>query len=359
MNRDLHPAMSIPCLLILCLGVSCINMYRNQEKTVHSKPLYENPLSSLDDIEQAARSIEILSTPEGKALQLDGVVLFPLDFVDGKITVEILAEKACYPGILFHWADSANYELVYAVPHVSGQPDAVQYDPVFNFSNTWQLYNGPAFQKNAIVPMNTWFTLTVIVRGDKASIQVNEQTPLVVETLAHGRRSGRVGLWSYKTALFRNLKIDKIANITAKGILSGKPEGALDAWETSDGVVLKTEANGVLNLNRYVAPSPHPVRVHHYFELEGSRELQLGIGFSDEVQVFLDSQPIFSGANTFKGFTDELSRGWVVPGLEKVNLKLAAGRHELAVEIKVTEPFGWGMIVTLEEKNQDYEEMKN
>jgi len=46
--------------------------------------------------------------------------------------VLIGADEPAYPGIAFRVADVLNFELAYAVPHVSGQWDALQYDPVFH-----------------------------------------------------------------------------------------------------------------------------------------------------------------------------------------------------------------------------------
>ena len=39
----------------------------------------------------------------------------------------------------------ANYENFYIRPHQSGNPDANQYQPVFNGSASWQLYYGPEY----------------------------------------------------------------------------------------------------------------------------------------------------------------------------------------------------------------------
>jgi len=75
--------------------------------------------------------------------------------------VEIFAEAPCYPGIAFRVKDPGDLELAYVVPHASGQWDAIQYDPVFNGSNTWQVYHGPPYQAAATVPTGEWLTLRV------------------------------------------------------------------------------------------------------------------------------------------------------------------------------------------------------
>ena len=122
--------------------------------------LFEHRLDTLEGLEFYGATDRIMAENDGKALELEGMLLVPaLECENVGISVEILAPGSCYPGIVFRFADFHAFELVYAVPATSGQYDAIQYDPVFNDSNPWQLHNGPAFQKQALVPKGEWFTL--------------------------------------------------------------------------------------------------------------------------------------------------------------------------------------------------------
>jgi hypothetical protein len=64
---------------------------------------------------------------------------------------------------------------------VSGEWDALQYDPVFHGSNTWQLYHGPGYQREAQVPTGRWFRLKVDTCGMRAAVSVDGQPSLEVE----------------------------------------------------------------------------------------------------------------------------------------------------------------------------------
>jgi hypothetical protein len=95
-----------------------------------------------------------------KALRLSGegpsLLLHPdLSLPQGRIEVDAGAEGTAFPGIAFRAADTQNYELAYAQPHTSGKWDALQYDPVFHGSNTWQLHFGDGAYKSAQVPPMT------------------------------------------------------------------------------------------------------------------------------------------------------------------------------------------------------------
>ena len=158
--------------------------------------LYEDDLTEVGTLSVHASEAKAVEWNGRSALKLvDGLALVPgLEARDVSIEVSIGAEGPAYPGVAFRAADVSNLELVYAVPHVSGLWDALQYDPVFHGSNTWQLYHGTSYQKEAVVPTGEWFRLRVDARGDRAAITVGEQPPLIVGRLARGRRAGLAGL---------------------------------------------------------------------------------------------------------------------------------------------------------------------
>ncbi len=350
-KKHLLKALLLFLLLLHPLTRSMAMDGKTERKTTDSKTgehLFHK-LDSLEGLKVMARTAEITPVEDGQALELDGLVLFPgQEHGDVGIEVDILAREACYPGIIFRFADDKNYELAYAVPHATNLPDAIQYDPVFNGGNTWQLYNGPPYQATAAVPTGTWFKLRIDVTGRRAIIRVDGQAPLVVETLAHQHSSGTVGLWTFKPALFRNLRISAPKDITgAKGAHPQIPPGTVTSWQLQDGKILECEPTGILNLNRHMPLSPEAVKISRSFHLPAPAKVHIGFGFSDNLALFIDGKEMFRGSNVFKGFKDLPSRGWVTPDRETLELQLPAGNHRVEVELKAAEPFGWGIILTL------------
>lgn len=308
--------------------------------------LFAHPLTELAGLEIRAEKAEVVTWQGREALRLeDGLALVPgLPAVDASIEVLIGTEGPAYPGIAFRVADVLNYELAYAVPHVSGQWDALQYDPVFHGSNTWQVYHGSAYQGVAQVPAGRWFRLRVHYCGRRAATWVDGQPPLVVERLAHPAAAGLFGLWTYRPAFFCDLRVSSCDELKAPpGQTPSAPEGAVDAWFLEGYGVVTCEPNGVANLNRCLPVSAAEVRLTRRFEMPEGGAATFESGFSDALSLELDGQVIYSGENTFTGFANRAARGYAEYGIHSVQQVLASGTHRLAAVLGVSEGFGWGL----------------
>jgi hypothetical protein len=292
---------------------------------------------------------EVVTWRGRSALQLNGLaVVRGLETADATIEVDICAEESCYPGITFRLADVLNYELAYAVPHCSGLWDALQYDPVFHGSNTWQIYHGEAYQKAETVPTREWFHLRVDAQGERAAIGVNGQPPLIVPQLAHTPRRGQLGIWTYLPAYFSNLRVSTAQDLPRAGVTElALAPGAIMEWFVEGFGRAPCEPTGVLNLNRCLPASLGEARLVRRFEMPSAGQVELAIGFSDDLSLAVDGDPVFAGTNTFKGFGNYEERGYAHLGAHSVRLTLEPGIHHLAATLKVTEVFGWGLIVAL------------
>jgi hypothetical protein len=103
----------------------------------------------------------------------------------------------------------------------------------------------------------------------------------------------------------------------------------------------------VLNVNRYMPSSQAEVRLVRSFHVDDEIDLEVALGFSDDLALSLDGEVLFEGSHTFSGFETEEARGWVRSGNNRLVHHIGGGRHELEAVLRVTEPFGWGLIVTL------------
>ena len=308
--------------------------------------LLENPLTHLPDLEIRAAQAEIVTWQDREALRLeDGLAIVPgHPTADASIEVLIGTDGPAYPGVAFRMADVLNFELAYAVPHVSGEWDALQYDPVFHGSNTWQVYHGPSYQRAAQVPTGRWFKLKVDYCGTRAAVSVDGQPPLIVERLAHPSTAGPFGLWTYRPAHFCDLRVSTCSELDIpKGETPGAAGGAVEAWFVEGYGLVTCEPNGVINLNRYLPASLGEVRLTRRFEMDQAGPVTFEFGFSDALSLELDGQVIFSGKHTFKGFADRAARGYVEPGMQSLRQVLAPGTHRIVAALKVSEGFGWGL----------------
>ncbi len=310
-------------------------------------PFFEEKFQGPGGLVGPARTAEYLVRDGGPVLRLEGLLfLKELRREDFRLEVEILAEGPCYPGVAFHARDGSDYELAYPVPHASGQPDAIQYDPVFRGGNSWQLFNGPPYQKSAVVPLREWFTLRLNVHRGRVSVQVNDQDPLVVERLAHGAGPGGIGLWSYRPAFFRNLRVFPARPIPETGVRATAPADAVSSWRAPDGSRLRAGDNGVVDAGAALDPATRQAVLSRSFTLAEEADVTFGLGFSDAVVLRVDGEELFRGENRFRGFADLPSRGWVTPNAQTVRKSLSAGTHVVQVELSALEPFGCGFVLT-------------
>jgi hypothetical protein len=308
----------------------------------------KNTPINLYDLEIRAGQAEMVTWQGRKALRLEnGLALAPeVKVKDASIEALIGAEGPAYLGVAFRVADVLNYELAYAVPHVSGEWDALQYDPVFHGSNTWQLYNGPAYQREAQVETGRWFRLNLDCRGARAAVSVDGQPPLVVERLARPAAAGPFGLWTFRPAYFCDLRVSACERLEIPGgEVPSVAEDVVETWFVEGYGVVTCEPNGAVNLNRYLPASLEKARLVRRFETSEEGEMTFEFGFSDSLSLTLDEKVIYTGENTFTGFADRAARGYVELGTASVRQVLPAGSHCLAAELAVSEGFGWGLVL--------------
>jgi hypothetical protein len=294
-----------------------------------------------------------------KALRLSGegaclLVVPDLYLSDGWVEVDLGSDGAAYPGIAFRVLDTLNYELAYIQPHTSGQWDALQYDPVFHGSNTWQLFHGTGAQMNVDVPVKTWHHLRIEFQDQSALIRVGEQKPLLVKQLAHNHKSGLLGLWTYLPAYFSNLRIgddpfDARINIAQEPDDELLP-GTVTSWFMEEFGIVETEANGILNLNRYLPVSVKEVRLVREIEVHKAGTFIFHVGFSDQLTFQINNEVIYTGENLFHNAPEWDKRGYVRPD-QPIHYPLGKGTYQLVARLEAKEYFGFGIAVIIEGDN--------
>jgi hypothetical protein len=298
----------------------------------------------------AARTVPWQGRP---ALRLESgfALLRDLAVTDALVEIDLGVDPGgAYPGLAFRGASPEEIELLYCQPHTSGQWDALQYDPVFHGSNTWQVFHGPGFQATATVPSGRWITLQVELRGLAAAARVlgDEAPPLVVPRLAHGSPTGRIGVWTFRPAYFTELRLQPLepASAEVQSVGAGSPASHLvTEWHLEGHGPVRAEPHGVLNLNRYLPVAEAPAVLQREFTVGPDGEVELRFGFSDELRLRVDGAEVFAGTHRFTGFASRASRGYIEPDAHRLPLRLAPGRHTLTAELAAREPFGWGLVL--------------
>ncbi len=275
-----------------------------------------------------------------------------------QVDVAVTGERS-FPGLAFR-VRGEQYESFFIRPHQVGNPDAVQYTPVFNGVFGWQLYTGTGFWSAATFPIGEWFTLRVAFAGDRAEAFLgdSDQPALVFGRLRAAVEPGGIGILPGGEGVF----FARLAYDSAEPVLRGQPlfeedlpYGTVPGWWVSNLAAegsplgaargweyLAAEPTGLLNLAR-----AHPLgnRLNTVFastivKSAATVTRALELGFSDRAVVYLNGVPLFAGRDDYRSRDYRFlgSIGW----WHTLFLPLQEGDNELV--IAVSETFGgWGV----------------
>ncbi|MEN8374576.1 MAG: family 16 glycoside hydrolase [Gemmatimonadota bacterium] len=304
------------------------------------------------------------------ALFMQGGVAWLKDaeFGDGVIEFDLAATADNgFHGLRFRAVDPANHEHIYLRPHLSGLPDAVQYQPIFNRTSSWQLYADARYVQPAEIRSDEWVHVRLAVRESRAEVTI-DGVPIVFPQLVRDPASGAVGLaTSGAGAWFANVIVRPgVDPAFAGGEGAEAPDavpGVVTRWrvsdafpeETVDGLerlaadfaeartwtTLEPEVRGIANIGMLYNNRPdNTVIAALTLRSDRARTLPVKIGFSDRVRVYLNGRALFAASDAFAS-RDYRFLGTI--GLyDELFLPLEAGDNELW--LAVTEQFGgWGV----------------
>lgn len=262
-----------------------------------------------------------------------------------------------FVGLLFGAKDACNYELVYLAPI------EIQYDPIMNGSMTWQIHNGPKYQKPLSNTTGKWVNFAVEVQPDGARVYMGEEIApqLVIPNLQHGVPAGKIGFWGLAPCYIRNLVVDEIQPASIPQSETDLQQLSADTFVTewmvsassgSDWRRAVVEENGILNLNRcFTAKQTSVVQARSTFHLPEEAKSEISLGFSDQVRVWVNEEEIYQGTWCWK---PPVSDGRIRSEYARVPVQWRAGVNTIRAEVMNTEQFGWGLCVRTGLSNLEY-----
>ncbi len=327
-----------------------------------------------------ANSVEFIDhkgVPAMKILgQGDKIVLKDLQFSDGTIEFDMEPQAEPFAGIYFRMADSNETEFFYLRVARAGNTvamDAVQYAAFNKGVNLWDLldyYQGPAnFKKNE------WNHFKMVISGKQMLVYVND---MMRPTLEIPRLEGNT---SEGKLAFNGRCV--IANLLVKpGVVDGlSPREGFDpthhdpryirAWQVSDPQSLprgrelyegdfskpnavwqdiKAERRGLVNLTRVFGGSENRRYVWLRVKLISANEQKrkISLGFSDEVWVYINKQPVFVDKNIY--YSPQMRKtpdGRISIENAEFEVTLNRGENDLLLGV-ANDFFGWGIIARLD-----------
>ncbi len=351
-----------------------------------------------EDIQFAGQVWDINSTSYKLEKDGDSDVLFfensnvwlkESNFANGEISFSMwLGAGRGFSGVMFHGLDNNNYDEFYIRHHLSGEPDAVQYTPVFNGLSGWQLYAGKGYWGNTLFERGRWIDVRLLLNGKRAVLLMDGRPIIKVPSLKFDKASGLIGLKSRISSVrVRDFKaeeknVDLIPYFkgeikTASGpallpserdngakLTQQKPDGLINKWQVSsllasnaldgsaniskamlDGVSwqpLLVEENGAINIARVTGRTraQNLVLAKAMIRADVSGYKTLNFGYSDRVRIYVNGKLAYSGNNSWRS-RDHRYLGTI--GLfDSIPLDLKAGENEIIMA--VSEGFGgWGV----------------
>lgn len=294
---------------------------------------------------------------------------------DGTLEFDMMIqEEQAFSGVAFRAADRRNFENFYLRHHLSGKPDATQYQPVYHGNSGWQIYAGAGYTAQAEWVFGRWMHVRVDVNGDRAAVYVDSTEPvLVIDDLQRDPVAGGIAL-NGSNVWFADVRITPgspeipPAPEAESGFDAASERVLVDSWRVSgpfeealvDGVVevdadrlglegwqpLAPTHRGIANLGRTtgIADGRNTVIAATTLHADSARTARVRFGFSDRVRVYLNGRLLFTGADAYRS-RDYRYLGTI--GLfDEVALPLEAGDNELW--LAVSEDFGgWGVTAEL------------
>jgi hypothetical protein len=297
--------------------------------------------------------------------------------IDGTIEFDVAPmDRGDFVAIVFRRESLTNHENIYLRPRSSGEYMALQYAPRINASSTWQLY--PEFTARVEWPRNRWTHVRMEVLGSKLEIFVGNDPKAAVSVprLRHDSTAAEVAFWARVNdrptewaAAISNLQIRPAATNAPRVTSTAAPRGFVTRWEVAGPVKAASgpidtlpanlqwqpagvEESGLVNLNaRFAAQAPQgrfTAFARTVIESSAARRVVAGIGYTDDVTVFVNGEPIYAGINGWNSRTADFI-SFVNPDFERVWLPLEPGRNEIVLAVTDDQRFGWGVAMKMED----------
>ncbi len=372
--------------LTLLVAVNVTNGQRKEHKKnkVIEFPMNEKHWAAVTD------NVEFLnykSLPAVRSNSENGfnIMLKDFEFTDGTIEFDVELKGRGFPGIDFRIdKDTLNSEKFYI--RYFGTPDdlkrtTLQYAAVLDGVNMWDVTDD--YQAAASIYEGKWNHVKLVINGKQMKVYVNDtqRAALHVPALEGITKSGRISLTgnviyanfivrpnvtedlpssegydpTYNDSRYlRNWSVtDPIDFPFGKGVMRGiarNPGVVIDTALLDSTAVwkpLKAERRALVNLTRLFGSVEQGQRklvwIKTAISSEADQEKRVDLGFSDEVWVFVNGQPLLIDKNYFGSPGMKEPQGRCTIENTSFQLPLQKGENEILIGV-TNYFFGWGVI---------------
>lgn len=287
------------------------------------------------------------------------------------IEFDISMERGyAFAGIKFRQKDSDNYENLILRSIESGNDHAMQYNPIFNGNESWQLYYGENYTRTTFLRDGEWMHVKLAIYEDQMEVFIDDMNKLALHVidLKHAIEPGSVALWSDMPAYFANFRIKEIENYDFSDDYQPKPTpplGTITQWNVSQSFAAgeknvadyistqnwtkqSCEYNGLVNFARIhtFTYSQNTVLAKCTIIADKAQRKRLKFGYSDVAAIYLNQEMLYEGQKNFHS-RDDAYFG-TIGYYDNLYLDLQKGENELW--FVVSENFGgWGLMAKFDD----------
>ncbi len=370
-----------------------VNLTHGQKKKQKKNKVIEFPMNEKhwDAVTDNVEFLNYKSVPAVQSANENdiGIMLRDFEFTDGTIEFDVEFKGSGFPGIDFRVdKDTLNSEKFYI--RYFGTPDnlrrtALQYAAVLDGVNMWDVTD--EYQAAATIYEEKWNHVKLVIHGRQMKVYVNDtqRAALHVPALEGITKSGGISLTgnviyasfivrpnvteglpseegydpTYSDSRYlRNWEVTQPLDFPfGKDVFMGiqsNPGVAIDpAYLDSTAIwkPIKAGHRAFVNLTKEYGGSDIGPRklawIKTVISSERDQEKRVDLGFSDEVWVFINGQPLHTDRNYYGSPSMKSPRGRCT--IENTSFQLPLQKGENEILIGLTNYFyGWGIIARLE-----------
>jgi hypothetical protein len=302
------------------------------------------------------------------------VALKNTDFSNGTIEYDVAYYAPSSPAFYFR-RKSEKEEEVFYLRNVLNKPnsnDAIQYAPVVDGVNLWDLFD--PFQAHALLKDKDWNHVKLVISGLQMRAYVNDmiRPALMVPRLEGSSSTGGLafdGQCIVSNLVIKPNAIESLSPLEAPD-LTDHDAHYLRKWLVSQPVALpngtelygqklpgsemfsepiEAERRGLINLTRKFGKSEtrRVVWLKAKLRAKSDQKTLLKLGFSDEVWVYINGQPLFIDKNIYRSTMRKNPDGRISLENAAFLVPLKLGDNELLIGV-ANDFFGWGIMARLD-----------
>lgn len=277
----------------------------------------------------------------------------------------------------FRMADNNETEYVYLRTSRAGNPvamDAVQYAPYNKGVLLWDMFYW--FQGPANIRKNDWNHVKLVISGAQMIVYVNDvnTSTLEIPQLEGNTQTGSIAFDGKCIVANVVIKEGAVENLSPRAGFDpthhdpryirtwqvSKPQdlargrALYDAdfpTHTTEWLSFNAERRGMINLTRAFGAS-HTRRyvwMRAKINAAAARKVNLSLGFSDDVWVFVNRAPAFVDQNDYRfPAMRKKPDGRISPDNARIEIPLKEGDNEVLIGV-ANDFYGWGIIALLDD----------